>query len=199
MARTLTLIKHSRPEKIEGQDSHSWPLSAQGRADTLRLAKLLPREGCVAVVSSDEPKAAETAQILAEALGLPLTTHPGLREHDRSNVAMMKTPEFVSAVANFFRRPNQLVLGQETARQALKRFERAINDLLDAHPEGPDGSPRDLMIVSHGTVLALWLELYCEVDGFTAWRQAGLPSYVSVAWPECRISARMDNLPVAAE
>lgn len=197
MSRKLTFVKHSRPEKQEGVDSHQWPLSAQGRADTERLAGLLKGARYQAAVTSDEPKASETAHLLAEVLGVRLAVSEGLREHDRSNVPMMKTPEFVSAIANFFRRPNQLVLGAETAKAACKRFERAVNGVLDENPEPGDAeAPRDLLIVTHGTVLALWLETYCDLDGYTAWRQLGLPSFVTVSWPDCAIVRRVDQLPV---
>lgn len=204
MSRTLTLVKHARPEKEEGVDSHHWRLSEQGRADTARLADWLQStdgspQRYRAIATSPEPKAAETAEILGRAMGLDVLTLEGLGEHDRSNVPMMRTPEFVSAVANFFRRPSQVVLGRESARGALKRFEKAVNELLDRYPHDESGAPgsNDLLIVTHGTVLALWLEAYCEMDGYTVWRQMGLPSAVSVEWPSCRVGRRVDHLPAA--
>jgi broad specificity phosphatase PhoE len=188
--RILTLIKHARPEKVEGVDSHAWVLSPQGRADAQRLAERLKSSPTTyhAILSSDEPKAAQTAQILADNLSLPLHFSEGLHEHDRSNVPLMRTPEFVSAIANFFRKPTQLVLGNETARQALKRFEKSVDHANEQYPEG------NLLIVSHGTVLALWLEAYCQLDGYTVWRQMGLPSYVSMTWPGCDVVERLDSL-----
>lgn len=208
MSRLLTFVKHARPEKLDQVDSHHWPLSAQGREDTRALAGILKQAASgggeraaryVAVASSEEPKALETAQILSGELGLPLEVSAGLGEHDRSNVPMMRTPEFVSAMADLFKRPDQLVLGRESARHALKRFERAVYEVLDLYPATPadaagDGSCGDLLIVSHGTVLALWVSAWCELDGYTTWRQMGLPSYVSVMWPECRIVGRRDSL-----
>jgi broad specificity phosphatase PhoE len=188
MARTLTLVKHARPEKLEGVDSHEWPLSAQGKADTAKLASLLQSRTYAAVITSSEPKAAETGDLLAAALSLTATRNPGLNEHDRSNVPLMKTPEFVSAIANFFRRPTQLVLGNETARQALKRFELAMDDVLAKHPTG------DLLIVSHGTVLALWIAQYAQTDPYETWRKMGLPSYVHLDWPSCEILDRKDQI-----
>lgn len=201
MPRLLTLVKHARPEKLDHVDSHHWPLSPQGRDDSHRLAQALAIKAqapsrYVAVATSEEPKAKETASILAEQLKLPLEVLSGLGEHDRSNVPMMRTPEFVSAIANFFKRPDQLVLGRESGRQALKRFEKSVYDLIDRHPPTPNEttSEGDLLIVSHGTVLALWLSAWCELDGYDTWRKMGLPSYVSVSWPDCRIVDRKDLL-----
>lgn len=190
MPRTLTFVKHARPEKVEGVDSHEWVLSPQGIADAQKLADHFRSMASKyrAIISSDEPKAAQTAQILGTTLALPVEFKDGLHEHDRSNVPLMKTPEFVSAIANFFRKPTQLVLGNETAKHALKRFEKAVDAAIEAHPEG------DLLIVSHGTVLALWLETYCRLDGYTVWRQMGLPSYVSMTWPDCDLIDRRDGI-----
>ena len=190
MIRTLTFVKHARPEKVDSVDSHEWVLSPLGIADAQKLATHFQSSPLpyIAIVSSDEPKASQTAQILATTLALPLSFKEGLHEHDRSNVPLMKTPEFVSAVANFFRKPTQLVLGNETARQALKRFEKSVDAAIEDHPEG------NLLIVSHGTVLALWLETYCQLDGYTVWRQMGLPSYVSMTWPACDLTDRRDSL-----
>lgn len=191
MPRTLTLVKHARPEKLEGVDSHNWPLSPQGRADVEILAGKLAASGrtyCVCL-SSDEPKASETASLLAARMGLPHASDKGLGEHDRTGVELMKTPEFVSAIALLFARPTQLVLGNETARQALKRFDAALFRLLETHPEG------DVLVVSHGTVLALWLEHYADLDGYRVWREMGLPSYVAVSWPDCKVLERLDRLP----
>lgn len=188
MSRTLTLVKHARPEKLDGVDSHEWPLSPQGRDDVRRLVAQLAGNKYAAVISSPEPKAAETAALLSEAFSLDFSTHEGLAEHDRSNVPLMKTPEFVSAIANFFSKPAQLVLGKETAKHALKRFEQAMDATLAAHPEG------DLLIVSHGTVLALWLGTYAQIDPYQTWRQMGLPSYVKLSWPACDIVDRKDQI-----
>lgn len=190
MPRTVTLIKHARPEKVAGIDSHGWPLSAEGRNDARRLGERLAAAAVPysAVLTSREPKAAETAEIVAGVLGIPCHSHDGLEEHDRSNVPLMKTAEFVSAIELFFRKPQQLVLGNETARQALRRFETAIDRALEAHPDG------NVIVVSHGTVLALWLSHYCHLQGYEVWRQMGLPSFVSVTWPDCEIVARQDQV-----
>lgn len=195
MLRTVLLVKHAKPEKLEGVDSHQWPLCQEGRDATQSLAsKLLSAPPLPAgskfsrVACSTEPKARETAQILATALSLPLTEIPGLGEHARSTVPLMKTPEFVSAIANFFKRPTQLVLGEETARQALRRFEKAVDEALDQTPDG------NVIVVTHGTVLALWLEHYARLDPFLVWRQMGLPSYAAVTWPDCDITHRLDRI-----
>jgi len=77
----------------------------------------------------------------------------------------------------FFQRPDELVLGQETAAAALARFPAAVRRVMDMHPEG------NVAIVTHGTVLALYLAELSDEAPFALWRQMRLPSYAMVPWP----------------
>jgi len=67
---------------------------------------------------------------------IPAQATSDLHEHDRSNVPHMRSGEFISHVELFFRRPDELVLGRETATEALGRFENAIDDIVAHHDEG---------------------------------------------------------------
>lgn len=58
------------------------PLSPQGRQQAAELAPVLRGRGLTDLVSSDLRRARETAEIVAELLGLGLRTDPGLREAD---------------------------------------------------------------------------------------------------------------------
>lgn len=58
------------------------PLSAHGRAQAAALAQRLRGSGLAAIVSSDLPRALETAQAIAAACGLPVVTTPLLHERN---------------------------------------------------------------------------------------------------------------------
>jgi probable phosphoglycerate mutase len=58
------------------------PLSPRGFAQARRLADRLEREGIAAILSSDLARAAQTAEHLACATGLPVRHDPLLRERD---------------------------------------------------------------------------------------------------------------------
>jgi len=58
------------------------PLSPRGFAQARRLAERLEREGIAAILSSDLARAAQTAEHLARATGLPVRHDPLLRERD---------------------------------------------------------------------------------------------------------------------
>jgi len=170
----LILIKHASPQQEAGVSSHDWKLSPAGREKAASLAERLRPHAPAVVYSSDEPKAVETAEIVAAALGVPHEVADDLHEHDRSNVPQMPTREFISSMALFFKKPAELVLGRETAEQARQRIRRAIDEIVSRD------STRDVAIVTHGTVLALYLAQVIGGDPFDLWRRMGLPSYVVV-------------------
>lgn len=166
----ITVIKHARPVIDPAKPSRHWKLSDDGRASASKLAGVLQHAGLTRIFSSDEPKAIETAQVIAKALSIPHATAPDLHEHERDNVPHMRSGEFISAMEHFFRNPDQLVLGRESANQARDRITRAIGHIVEAHQTDP------IAIVSHGTVLSLWLAGFTDRKPFDLWRAMGLPS-----------------------
>ena len=180
--RKLILIKHARPLVDPATPSDLWKLSEEGRAQSLTLASQLATHQPTVIVSSDEPKAIETAQIVATELKIPTESAADLREHNRSNVPHMRSGEFISHVELFFRKPNERVLGKESAHEALGRFENAIDDVLAKHTDG------NVAVVSHGTVIALFIEEHSDRAGFGVWREMSLPSFVIFELPDMRLT-----------
>jgi broad specificity phosphatase PhoE len=176
--RKLILIKHAPPEVVPDVPPEQWKLSERGRALCTPLADAVRPHTPAVVVSSTEPKASETGELLGSALGLPFETAPGLHEHDRSNVPHMPSREFISAMELFFRRPGERVLGRETADEAEGRFRGAVTRVLDAHPAG------NVAVVSHGTVIALMVAKASGQSPFRLWRELGLPSFVVLRLPD---------------
>ena len=177
----LILIKHAKPQAEADVPPHEWGLSEEGRAACAALADRIAPHGIARIVTSEEPKALETGELVAERLAVPVSTAPGLHEHDRSNVPMLATRDFIAAMALFFKEPRRLVLGKETAEQAAERFERAVAAVVQGHPD------ENLAIVTHGTVLALFAAARGGADPFLLWRRMGLPSLVVFELPEYRL------------
>jgi broad specificity phosphatase PhoE len=175
--RHLILIKHAAPLVDPAKSSDLWKLSEAGREQAGKLAEALRAQEIAAIVSSEEPKAKETAEILARALGVNVATSRELREHDRRNVPHMRSRDFISMVELFFRKPGERVLGSESAEAALARFESAVDEVIASHAEG------NVAIVAHGTVIALYLAKHSGRSGFELWRAMGLPSYAVVSLP----------------
>jgi len=177
----LLLVKHAKPLVDPAKSSELWKLSDEGRQQAKTLAMHLRSHGLALVVSSEEPKAMETAQILADALEIPHESAADLHEHDRRNVPHMRSGEFISHVELFFRRPTELLLGKETAQQALARFEQAIQSVSSKHAD------QNIAIVSHGTVIALFVEKHSDRNGFHVWREMSLPSFAVFDWPTIQL------------
>jgi broad specificity phosphatase PhoE len=175
--RYLILIKHSLPEIIPDLPAAQWQLSDEGRRRCVALAEQLRPYQPAAVVASREPKAAETGAIVARQLDVPFATAEGLHEHDRSNVGWGPSEDFMAAVAAFFARPSELVMGRETADAARERFAGALERALAAQPRG------NLAIVAHGTVITLLVAAHNPVEPFSFWESLELPSFVVLALP----------------
>jgi broad specificity phosphatase PhoE len=174
----LILVRHSLPEIIPTLPANQWRLSESGRRRCRPLADRLAAFAADVIVTSDEPKAIETGQIVASLLDKPLETVQGLHEHDRANVAFESTEWFEAAVARFFAEPGQLVFGSETADQAHRRFSEAVANVIEEHPM------QNVVIVAHGTVMTLFVTRAAGLEPFPFWRRLGLPAFVVLSRPE---------------
>jgi broad specificity phosphatase PhoE len=175
--KRLILIKHSEPSIDQGAPPNSWRLSEEGRRRSTTLAARLRPYGPDVVVTSEEPKAAETARIVADRLGLEFDTHPRLHEHDRTGAPFGTQEDFERSARAFFENPGKLVWGNETAEQAGRRFSRAMDEILERYPD------ESVAVVTHGTVITLFVARYAEMEPFEFWKRLGLPSFCVLAPP----------------
>jgi broad specificity phosphatase PhoE len=180
--RRLILIKHAMPEIKQEQASSSWHLSEAGRASCESLALALAHYQLSMIVSSAEPKAHETAEILRDRLNVPVQIAPGLHEHDRTGVPYLDNPsQWNALIEQFFGEPDNLVLGRETATAARDRFATALGAALANHGTG------NLAVVAHGTVISLFIGLHNNIDMMSFWRTLGMPSFGVLQVPSFRI------------
>lgn len=99
MSRQLLVIRHGQ---AEGNNEHRFigqsdvPLSALGHGQAAAVADHLAASGVDRVVSSDLRRAVDTAQPLADRLGLPIEVDPRLREIRNGDWAM-RLPQEVMA------------------------------------------------------------------------------------------------------
>jgi broad specificity phosphatase PhoE len=180
----MILVRHSLPEIVPSIPANEWRLSEEGRQRCLPLAKNLTPYQPQLVISSEEPKARETAELIATELGLPFQTASGLHEHLRKYVPYVNKEHFEKSVAGFFDRPNKLVFGEETAIQARDRFSAAVEGLMT------QDSDRSKIVVAHGTVMTLYITEKTGFDPYPFWQQLALPSFVVLTWPENKLVYR---------
>jgi broad specificity phosphatase PhoE len=172
VARRLLLIRHSVPAVDPTVPAADWRLNDEGRARAAAFADRLRALDLRFIASSREPKASETASILAEQLRLPWTVEDGLHEHERTRVPFFHDMnEWYRRAAEFLARPDELVFGDETANQARARFRGAVGRVLTEHPDG------DIAVVAHGTVIALYVE---PADPFAFWRGLTMPDLIEL-------------------
>ena len=170
---SVVLVKHSAPIVLASVPASKWHLSPTGIERCAGLADRLSAFATGSIATSAEPKAVETATIVGERLGLPVDVIEDLHEHDRRNTTLLGDGPFRQAVRTLFAHPNDRVFGEETAADALARFDAAIGRLLASRdPE------EDVIVVSHGTVISLFVEAHTGEDGFGLWSRLGLPSLV---------------------
>jgi broad specificity phosphatase PhoE len=140
------------------------------------------------LVCSTEPKAAETAALLSAQLGIAYSTNHDLREHERDNVPYLGQEKWEHAITEFFTRPDELVLGDETATQALQRFDRAVQEILHHYTEG------NIAIVAHGTVMTLFLGKHVGIEPLPFWHALTLPAFFVVSLPDYMLVSAVRRL-----
>ncbi len=140
------------------------------------------------MVSSEEPKARETAEIAAERLGIGRSVYPGLHEHDRTGVPFLSDEDFGRAARGFFEAPDELVWGNEAAEAAGSRFDGAVRKVLEEQ-EG-----EVVTIVAHGTVISLLTARYNDLDAYTLWRSLGLPSFCVLSAEDLQLRETIPDL-----
>jgi len=178
--RHLILLRHSLPDIRRDIPAAEWHLSAEGISRARTFARRLHPNDAACVFTSREPKAIETAQAIAAELGLDVEAVPGLHEHERPRAQMLSREAFEQSVRDLFARPRELVFGAETADQARRRFTLAVMRLIAP-------STADVIIVTHGTVMALFVAEATGVEPFAFWKRQEMPFGVTLTIPELRL------------
>ena len=78
----------------------------------------------------------------------------------------------IQAVGAIFEKPDEVVFGMETANQALDRYQMAVETIIENNPD------ERLGIISHGTVMTLFIARHNEIALIPFWEELGMPAYV---------------------
>lgn len=185
--RFLLLVRHGSSEQVPTVPAHLWTLSEKGREKCRHFARQLLPYQPTRILTSHEPKASETGQIIAHELHLPCHIAANLHEHERATVPWFDSVEvFQAAVRQIFTHPDQLMWGEETGNQAQTRFSAAVHDLLGQYPDDC------LAIVTHGTVLSLFVGQYNQIEIVPFWEGLEMPALVPLTLPHFQLTP---NLP----
>lgn len=191
----LVLVRHARPILTSGTAAARWVMdpaaapAVHALADAVRSR--VPAVGSVAqgghVVASREPKAVATARELAQVWGCGYSTSSDLEEHHRGPLPLVDDLTWRSTVARLFMHPATLVFGEETANEARERFTRGVDTVLAER--SADTAPT--VIVSHGTVITLYLAPANDLDPIELWDSLQLPEALLVRSHDRRLLGRV--------
>lgn len=174
---TLYLVRHAHTQQTV-LPVETWPLSEQGLRQAHQLAELPFWAEVQLICTSLEPKAQQTAQIVAERHRLPIEPVFDLRELRRTGE---RVADYDAAVREVLENLFKSCHGWEPAGEAQTRIMIAIERLLMLH-EGVT-----LAVVSHGLALTLYLaHLAGTPPSFDAWKTLPFAGAIQVD-PEAHI------------
>jgi broad specificity phosphatase PhoE len=200
--RTLILLRHGRTAwnaagRVQGHTDV--PLDDVGRAQAAGAASAIAVLTPVFVHSSDLARAAETADVVAEACGLPVARDPRLREYDVGERAGLTIPEFAAAFPSEHARwaaaggsfeNADSVAGAESTSDVLARMLPALRSAFSALAPGETG-----VIVGHGAALRVALLALLGWDGSAS---SPLRALANCGWATVDDSALGGGLRLAA-
>ncbi|MEX2212377.1 MAG: histidine phosphatase family protein [Gaiellaceae bacterium] len=142
MPTRIILVRHG---ETDWNFEHRWqghadtPLNDKGRAQARELADRFDGEQVAAVYSSDLLRARETARILAERLGLEVTTVPALRERSFGLWEGLRHEDIVHRFPGLDDSPDA-----ETREAMARRVLVSLRAIAASHPG------ETVLVVSHG-------------------------------------------------
>jgi broad specificity phosphatase PhoE len=159
-------VRHAMAEKVDGVPPHDWRLGPNGQTAAAALAGWLRLpDPPTLVVTSPEPKAAETAAPIADRFGVPLVLDERLREVERPWIG----DGYRLAVRSYLR--GEELEGWEDRMAVARRISKAVADAKAHVDEAP------VAVVGHG--LSLSLHVAAEMPpGFLAgqfWSRLAFP------------------------
>ena len=164
----LRYITHPNVDIDASTPVPDWGLSVLGRR---RARSMLDQRwvGSIGrIIASSETKALETAELIADRLGLVVEVRASSGEIDRSSTGFVEPERHELLADRFFAEPESSVEGWERAVDAQRRIVEVLHDVLD----GGRDWPGDVAVVGHGAVGTL---LMCHLDGRTISRDHDQP------------------------
>jgi 2,3-bisphosphoglycerate-dependent phosphoglycerate mutase len=167
---TVYLIRHAH---AEWQPDEARPLSPRGLSSAATLAERLGARPIIAVYSSPARRALETVLPLAQRLGLTPIVMSDLRERE---ITVPPGLTFDEAVAKAWAEPATALPDSESNLTAQARGLTELRTILAGHPD------REVVVSTHGNLLALMLNGLDSKFGYDFWRQQTFPDVYEAAF-----------------
>ena len=163
----LWLVRHGQTDwnltgRWQGQAADAPGLNDTGYAQAQTIHEQLKGIEISAIYSSDLLRARQTADLVSEPLGLPVTLEPRLREINLGVWEGMPSDEieakYPQELAERARNPfNTRAPDGESPREVAGRVLSVVNEIASKHPN------ESILIVAHGISLAV---IICHSEGF---------------------------------
>lgn len=165
-------MRHALPVRREGVDGPADPeLSDAGHEQAQHLARYLAQETLHAIYSSPMRRARQTAEPLADLVGLSISTVDDVAEYDRTANEYIPIEELKAANDP---RYHETINGEWNSEESYEEFSarvrRGIESLIEAH------SGETVVVVCHGGVINEYLS---RVLGLTTGKFF-YPNYTSI-------------------
>jgi len=181
-------IRHGQTDwNLEGryQGQSDVPLNQNGLAQARSLIEALNGQSFAAVYSSDLVRARQTAEYIADHLGLTVQIEPRLREINQGEWEGVLVDDIRARYAEIWSQrtvdpANVRPPGGETVREVATRVYATLDDITRLFPNG------QVLIVSHGLSIATAI---CRDKGIPVGQAyTVIPENVQPVWMEWEIS-----------
>ncbi len=173
----LVLVRHSKtiinPEVV----STEWKLSDEGRVLAEQTAGDSVFQDVDAVYSSSQPKAIQTAEIIAGKYELDNVVEEGLAE--LSSITRGFIDDYAGTVHKLYTGEIKNINGGETIEEALGRFNLAIGAIALANPNA-----EKVAVVTHANVLSLFSAQYCNAEAIDLHNSIRMPDIAVLDWTD---------------
>lgn len=154
-AATLVVARHADAEYLDKVFSdEGGTLTAAGRTQAGMLAEHLRIRRIAHVWCSDSARAVQTAEIVAAALGVTVTTRKGLREIDVGDLLgePFSVPALCEVTDHWFDGDLGVAFpGGESGSDVVARYEAALSEIADIH------RGENVLVVGHQTAACIAL------------------------------------------
>lgn len=146
----ILFIRHAHPEIIANLEPRFWPLSLEGKRQSMSIARSI--NSCSRILCSTETKSQMTTTPLAQKLGIEIETSPDFDEIALGTFFPEKK-RFIEIRHRQLSDFNYRFSSSETINEAISRFSRSI-----------PSTDEPIVICTHGTILTAYLTRGWEVE-----------------------------------
>lgn len=127
--KQIILARHATTNSNENGKSRGWnmdPLDAKGKKQAGTLANEMKSKGIKHIISSDLPRAKQTAGIIAKKTGATVKTDPELRTWNIGKMTGKPTKDIEGSLNAYKAHPSEKIPGGESYNDFKKRAEKGL-------------------------------------------------------------------------